>query len=83
MARLLVNSDCSKRLSTFINSEYFNVNSNIAKSQYWENESSKLQTSVQNDSIDISGNSGFYVPSKASVINRIFTKLVKVINKPS
>ena len=63
MVKILVDSNISERLTKFMESELFSVTSNIAKSDYWENESSKLCTTINNSSIEISGNSGFYVSS--------------------
>jgi putative sugar O-methyltransferase len=83
LSKLSSGSVNSERLSAFINSELFTVRSPVAKSEYWKYHSAKLQTNVTGNSIDVTGESGFYVPQQSSFLKRTARKMLGGVRQPA
>lgn len=71
------------RLSAFLNSDLFTIRSGTAKSEYWKYQSKQLQTKVTGRSVQVSGESGFYVPPQAHTLTRITRKVLRGIKQPA
>ena len=83
MSKLSSGSANSERLSAFINSELFTVHSPVAKSEYWKYHGAKLQANVTGNSIDVTGESGFYVPQQASFLKRTARRILGGVRQPA
>ncbi len=83
MSKLEVRADISARLLAFVNSDIFKTRSLAAKSEYWRYHSGQLQANVSGNSVQVSGESGFYVPGKSSVLNRVSQKTLRAIREPA
>jgi putative sugar O-methyltransferase len=82
-SELKVNYELAQRLQAFIRSDLFAVRSHIAKSEYWEYHADQLRATISDDSVSVEGESGFYVPQKASAIHRAARKVRKALLHPS
>jgi putative sugar O-methyltransferase len=83
MSKLNTNSVFGARLVEFINSELFAVKSQVAKSEYWKYHSGQLHANVAGDTVEVSGESGFYVPQPTSVLTRAARKILRGIKEPA
>jgi putative sugar O-methyltransferase len=83
MSKLNTNSAFAARLVEFINSDLFAVRSSIAKSEYWKYHSGQLRANVAADSVEVSGESGFYVPQPTSVLTRAARKILRGVKEPA
>ena len=83
MSKLNTNSAVAARLVEFINSDLFAVRSRVAKSEYWKYHGGQLRTSVTRDTVEVSGESGFYVPQPTSVLTRATRKILRGIKEPA
>jgi putative sugar O-methyltransferase len=83
MSKLNTNSAVAARLVEFINSDLFGVRSSIAKSEYWKYHSGQLHTTVTHGSVEVSGESGFYVPPPTSALRRASRKILRGIKEPA
>jgi putative sugar O-methyltransferase len=83
LSKLSTKSAVSDRLRAFISSDLFVVQSGVAKSEYWKYHSEKLQANVVGDSIEVTGESGFYVPQQSSVLKRTARKMLRGIREPA
>ncbi|MBW0434128.1 putative sugar O-methyltransferase [Leptospira yasudae] len=77
-----VTEDLIKRLEQYKISRIYSSTNSISKSAYWESHSKELTFDTKNTSVQISGNSGFYVPSKKDVLSRVWDKISKVVFSP-
>ncbi len=78
-----VNAAIIERLRSFISSDLFTIQSDVAKTEYWKHFSGQLHTKVCENSVDISGNSGFYVPERSSTLSRATQKMLRAAKQPS
>jgi putative sugar O-methyltransferase len=83
LSKLSANTAISERLRAFISSDLFAVQSGVAKSEYWKYHSGKLHANVTGDSIEVTGESGFYVPQRSSVLKRTARKVLRAIKEPA
>src|SRR3984957_13668878 len=83
MIKLNTNSGFAARLVEFINSDLFAVKSQIAKSEYWKYHSGQLRANVTGNTVEVSGESGFYVPQPTSVLTRATRKILRGIKEPA
>jgi putative sugar O-methyltransferase len=83
MSKLNTNSALAARLVEFINSDLFAVRSSIAKSEYWKYHSAQLHANVTGNTVEVSGESGFYVPQPTSVLRRATRKVLRGIKEPA
>jgi putative sugar O-methyltransferase len=83
MSKLNTNSVFAARLVEFINSDLFAVRSQVAKSEYWKYHSGQLRANVAGDTVEVSGESGFYVPQPTSVLTRATRKILRGIKEPA
>lgn len=82
--RLNINPKMAHRLQTFIQSNYFNVRSDCAKSEYWDHHADLLRTNINsNSSAEVAGNAGFYIPLPASYPQRLARKLLFALRHPN
>ncbi len=83
MQKLQVGSDISERLRAFIGSDLFGVRSRIAKSDYWKHFAGQLHANISGNSVEVAGDSGYYVPHQSSVLKRTTKKILRAIKQPS
>ena len=83
LSKLNVNADTSARLLAFINADIFKTRSLAAKSEYWKYYSAQLQAIISGSSIEVSGDSGFYVPRKLTILDRASQKIRRAITEPA
>jgi putative sugar O-methyltransferase len=83
MSKLDTNSGVAARLVEFINSDLFAVRSPVAKSEYWKYHSGQLHANVTGDTVEVSGESGFYVPQPTSLLKRATRKALRGIKQPA
>jgi len=83
LSKLNTKSAISERLLGFINSDLSEIRSQVAKSEYWKHHSKKLQANVIGNSIDVTGESGFYVPQQSSVLKRTARKILRGVRQPA
>jgi putative sugar O-methyltransferase len=78
-----INISCIKKsqIRNFINSPVFDNRSIIAYSDYWQAHASLMKLQLEEDSVEISGDSGFYVPE--NIRGRLYRKLLKAVRSPS
>lgn len=88
--RILINMDSLKiapdvadRLRTFIGSQAYLRNSRSSRSDYWKQASAQLGAVVHDDSVDVGGQSGFYVPPPSSLLKRTARKVSRALAQPS
>ena len=67
----------SRKLKKFLKSNLYLSKSKENYSSYWDLHSKKMNIKFHDDGVDISGDSGFYIP------NTIFSKIKKNIHNPS
>jgi len=67
----------------FVNSDTFATRSGVAKSEYWKYFADQLHVSVGGGSVNVSGNSGFYVPESATALRRLASRGVRAIRQPA
>jgi putative sugar O-methyltransferase len=82
-SKLKVNYDIAQRLQAFICSELFAVRSRNAKTEYWKHHADQLHATIRKNFVSVDGNSGFYVPQKASALHRVAVKARKALCQPS
>jgi putative sugar O-methyltransferase len=82
MSKLTTDSALAARLVEFVNSDLFAVRSGIAKSEYWKYHAGQLHTSVTGNTIEVSGESGFYVPRPTSLLTRVTRKALRGLKQP-
>lgn len=82
-SELKVDYELAQRLQAFIRSDLFAISSHIAKSEYWKYHANQLHTTISKDSVNVEGESGFYVPQKASALHRAARKARKALLQPS
>ncbi len=73
----------AERLLAFINSDLFTIRSGTAKSEYWKHQSELLRTTVTGNSVQVGGESGFYLPLKASLLTRLVRKALRGVRQPT
>lgn len=61
----------------------FSVRSGIAKSDYWKYHSTRLHAEVGATSVEVTGDSGFYVPQSSSPLKRATRKVVRGLTQPA
>jgi putative sugar O-methyltransferase len=83
MSKLNTNSAFAARLVEFINSDLFSVRSQVAKSEYWKYHSGQLRANVTGNTVEVSGDSGFYVPQPTSVLTRATRKILRGVKEPA
>jgi putative sugar O-methyltransferase len=83
MSKLNTNSAVAARLVEFINSDLFAVKSGVAKSEYWKYHGGQLRTDVTRGTVEVSGESGFYVPQPTSVVSRATRKILRGMQDPA
>ncbi len=80
--KLNIKPEVAGRLKEFIESDLGAVRSGIAKSQYWQHFSPRLHANVSARSVEVSGESGFYVPPRASILERGVRKVLRGTRDP-
>jgi putative sugar O-methyltransferase len=83
MSKLNTNSVLAARLIEFINSDLFAVKSGVAKSEYWKYHSGQLHANVSGSTVEVSGDSGFYVPQPTSLSTRAARKILRGMKEPA
>jgi len=83
MSKLNTNSAFAARLVEFINSDLFAIRSQVAKSEYWKYHSGQLRANVTGNTVEVSGESGFYVPQPTSALTRATRKILRGIKEPA
>ena len=78
-----IDSAIAERLQAFIISDLFTIRSDVAKSEYWKHFGDKLHTSISGNSVEIAGESGFYVPEPSSALTRATRKVLRATKQPS
>lgn len=82
-SELNIDSATVKRLQAFIRSDLFSVRSDVAKSEYWKHHANQLHATISDGTVSVAGYSGFYVPKKASVLQRAAGKVRRACLQPS
>lgn len=80
---LKIDNATAKRFQEFICSDLFTVRSDIAKSAYWKHHAEQLQATINDEVVNVVGDSGFYVQKKASVFQRTTQKVQRAFLHPS
>ena len=70
------------RLQKYINSNLFAEKDNIEHSSYWRHHSDKIYTTTTSNNVRMVGQSGFYVPSKESLLQQFHRKAQTVLFSP-
>lgn len=82
-SELKIDNAMAKRLQAFIRSDLFMVRSGVAKSEYWKHHADQLHATVSDGIVSVVGDSGFYVPKKASAFQRAARKIQRAFLHPS
>jgi putative sugar O-methyltransferase len=61
----------------------FTTRSHIAKSAYWKYFGDQLKAHVGENSVEVAGGSGFYVPQQASALKRATRNVLRAIKQPA
>jgi len=78
-----IDNSVVERLSAFLSSELFTIKSTITKSEYWKYHGRLLQTKVWGrETVEISGDSSFYVPTSASLLYRTTRRGLRGMKSP-
>ena len=71
------------RLQKYINSDLFAEKNTIEHSSYWRYHADKLHINTTSNSVGIVGQSGFYVPTKESLLQQFLRKVQIALSSPS
>lgn len=82
-SELKIETSIVERLREFIRSDLFTVNSGVAKSEYWKHHADQLHASISHGTVTVAGDSGFYVPQRASAFQRVARKVRRAFSQPS
>jgi putative sugar O-methyltransferase len=83
MNKLNTNSVIAERLVEFMQSDLFSVRSRVAKSEYWKYHGGRLHANVAGSSVEVSGESGLYVPQPTAAMTRLARKIFRGIKQPA
>ena len=67
-------------LKNYVNSELYKVRKGSSYSGYWKEHAGRMNLKIENDCVEISGDSGFYIPEK--IRSKFIRRLLKVISSP-
>jgi len=76
-----LSSENQKKLLSFMNSNSFSNRSDVAYSDYWKTHASRMKVKFTADGVDVSGDSGFYLPE--SVFRKLLRRSLIAIKTPS
>ena len=71
------------RLQKFISSDLFAAKNNVEHSSYWRYHADKLHITTASNNVGVVGQSGFYVPTKESLLQQFFRRVRIALSEPS
>jgi putative sugar O-methyltransferase len=83
MDKLNVDRQVAMRLGAFIDSDFFLDKNDISKSDYWRYHAKRLTVEIERGSVNVGGESGFYVPEPISLVQRSMNKALRGLKDPS
>jgi len=83
MKTFYFNEDFICRYKQFLASDEYNNVSEHSKSQYWEYFAKKVGVEIKGNAVTVTGVSGFYIPSKRGVFDKVSKLTKKVLGDPA
>ncbi len=83
MKTFTFNDEFVRRYKKFLVSDEYLYASDNSKSSYWKYFADQVGVEIDENNITVKGESGFYIPQKRSLVNRIDRVVKKLCNDPS